>query len=66
MHMEYKITLPDHDFVITNPQELITSVKAVVNIENERWVNHEAVWYSGLTYVAICNEKHSTSNTDTQ
>jgi hypothetical protein len=60
MHMEYKITLADHDFVIAPQHKLIPSVIAAMEIK-ENCIGKDAVTYSGPTYVAIRSAKHDSS-----
>ena len=60
MHMEYKIKLPDHDFVIATKHKLIPSVYGICKIKENGF--SEAVTYSGPTYVAIRSGKHDSSN----
>ena len=56
MHMEYKVKLPDHDFVIAGRHKLIPSVYAICNITNR------GLTYSGPTYIAIRSAKHDKSS----
>ena len=56
---EYKIKLPDHDFVVAKAHKLIPSVIAACNIK-ENTLN-SGVTYSGPTYVAIRSAKHQSS-----
>lgn len=53
MHLEYKVSLPDHDFVVASRHKLIPSVYAAINIEPNGLGIKEAVGYTGPTYVAI-------------
>ncbi|CAH1105641.1 unnamed protein product [Psylliodes chrysocephalus] len=63
MHMEFRIKLPDNDWVIAVRHKLIPSVYASTMLGQP-----EAVGYSGPTYIAIRSGKHtsSTANTHTQ
>lgn len=65
MHLEYRIKLPDHDWVIAERHKLIPSVYAGINIKSECMGQPEAVSYSGPTYIAIRSGKHSSSTADT-
>ncbi len=47
MHIEYKVTLPDHDFVVASRHKLIPSVYTGFHIKDEN------VGCSGQTYIAI-------------
>jgi hypothetical protein len=58
--MEYKITLPDHDFVIAERHKLIPSVSALCVIDANKF--DKAVSYSGPTYVAIRDGKRDSSS----
>lgn len=53
MHLEYKVTLPDHDWVIAERHKLIPSVYAGIIIKPNGLGQPEAVSYSGPTYIAI-------------
>ena len=59
MNMEYKIRLPDHDFVIAAGHNLTPSVIAGLVINEGKIEN--AVGYSGPTYIGIRNGKHDSS-----
>lgn len=61
MHMEYRVTLPEHDWVVAPSHKLIPSVYAGIVIEKGGLGNRNAVTYSGPTYVAIRSAKHSSS-----
>lgn len=61
MHVEYKITLPDHDWVVANKHKLIPSVYAGIDIKRNGLGRPDAVGYSGPTYVAIRSGKHASS-----
>lgn len=54
MHMEYRVTLPNHDYVVTSKHKVIPSVYAGIQIlkKNGRG-KPETVSYSGPTYIAI-------------
>lgn len=59
--MEYRIRLPDHDWVVAEKHKLIPSVYALINIERERHGDAKAVTYSGPTYITIRSGKHCSS-----
>lgn len=65
MHVDYKVSLPDHDFVVANQHKLISSVYAGCSIKKNAMGKPEAVTYSGPTFIAIRSGKHSTSNAST-
>lgn len=65
MHVEYKVRLSDHDFVV-GPRHLLTpSVYAGIVIKPNAMGRREAVTYSGPTYIAIRSGKHSSSTATT-
>ena len=61
MHMEYKVALPDHDWVVAAKHKLIPSVFAAINIKPDCLGSPESITYSGPTYIAIRSGKHSIS-----
>lgn len=65
MHMEYRILLPDHDWVVAERHKLIPSVYAGVNVEPNNFGREEAVGYSGPTHISIRSGKHSSSTANT-
>jgi len=60
-HVEYRISLPGHDWVVADQHKLIPSVYAGIRIMPDGLGNKEAVLYSGSTYIAIRSGKHSSS-----
>ena len=66
MHLEYKVKLPDHDWVVAAKHKLIPSVYAGICI-NDSAINGDpkSISYSGPTYVAVRSGKHSSSNAST-
>lgn len=65
MHVEYKVTLSDHDWVIAEKHKLIPSVYAAIAIKPMGLGAPEAVTYSGSTYIAIRSGKHDSSTAET-
>lgn len=65
MHLEYRVQLPDHDFVVAEKHKLIPFVYAAIEINKNGEGQPNAVTYSGPTYVAIRSGKHTTSNAET-
>ncbi len=61
MHVEYRVSLPDHDWVVAERHKLIPSVYAGINIQPNGLGERQAVVYSGPTYIAIRSGKHSSS-----
>ena len=59
MHLEYKVTLPDHDFPIGENHKLIPSVYAACLHDKDGTVS-----YSGPTHVAIRSAKHNHSSAE--
>jgi hypothetical protein len=55
MHLHYRVSLPDHDWVVASRHKLIPSVYAALDI------GKDAVGYSGPTYIAIRSGKHDKS-----
>lgn len=62
MHMEYRVRLPDHDWVVANRHKLIPSVYAIMQIKENKMGDLHAVTYSGPTMIKIRSGKHSSSN----
>ncbi|ESN96618.1 hypothetical protein HELRODRAFT_163706 [Helobdella robusta] len=62
MHMEYRVRLPDHNWVIGDRHKLIPSVYAGLVISEKGYGAKEAVTYSGPTLISIRSGKHSSSN----
>ena len=56
MHLDYKVSLPDHDFLIGANHKLIPSVYACCQKKSDG-----SIGYSGPTYVAIRSGKHDSS-----
>lgn len=65
MHLDYRVQLPYHDFVVAEKHKLIPSVYAGILIKKDGEGSPEAVTYSEPTYVAIRSGKHSSSNAET-
>lgn len=61
MHVEYRISLPDHDWVVASRHKLIPSVYAGIQIKANGLGKRESVGYSGPTYITIRSGKHSSS-----
>lgn len=64
MHLEYKVTLPDHDWVVAERHKLITSVYAGIVIKPDSNGDPSAVSYSDPTYIAVRSGKHSASTAE--
>lgn len=56
MHLQYRVSLPDHDWVIAEKHKLIPSVYAACVVTDEK------VLYSGPTYISIRSGKHDGSS----
>lgn len=65
MHLEYRVKLPDHDWVVAPKHKLTPSVYGAMIIKERGLGSPDAVTYSGPTYVAIRSLKHSPSNAST-
>ncbi|CAH1105831.1 unnamed protein product [Psylliodes chrysocephalus] len=65
LHLDYRVKLPDHDFVVAEKHKFIPSVYAGIVIKKDGEGKPEAVTHSGPTYLAIRSGKHSSSNAET-
>ena len=61
MHLDYLITLPDHDYVIASQHKLIPSVIGAMEVK-KNCLGPDAVTYSGPTNISIRSAKHLGSN----
>lgn len=61
MHLEYQISLPDHDWVVTIGYKIVLSVYASIIVKDDDIRNTQAASYTGPTYITIHSEKHSSS-----
>lgn len=61
MHLDYRVRLPDHDWVVAEKHKLIPSVYAFITIQAKKIGDPRAVTYSGPTYITIRSGKHSSS-----
>ena len=61
MHLEYKVQLPDHDFVVAANHKLIPSVIGDMQVM-PRKLTGDAVSYNDPTYIAIRSAKHTGSS----
>ena len=57
MHLEYKVRLPDHDFVVGARHKLIPSVYGICDINAKGEVT-----YSGDTFIRVRSGKHDKSS----
>ena len=64
MHVEYRVKLPDHDWIVANKHKLIPSVYAGIIIEPRGMGDPKAITYSGPTYIAIRSGKHDSSTAE--
>ncbi|KAK3925661.1 Transient receptor potential cation channel subfamily A member 1 [Frankliniella fusca] len=65
MHTEYRVMLPDHDFVVGERHKLVPSVIAGIVINDKKVDGSPAsVTYSGPTYIGIRSAKHNPSNAE--
>ena len=66
MHMEYQVTLPDHDFVVAPKHKLIPSVTGDMKLDKSKDLRmqrtNDTVTYSCATYIGIRGAKHSASS----
>ncbi|CAG7734334.1 unnamed protein product, partial [Allacma fusca] len=56
MHMEYQVSLPDHDWVVASRHKLIPSVYAGMSFNSQGKMT-----YSGPIYIAVRSGKHDSS-----
>ncbi|CAG8449488.1 6300_t:CDS:2 [Dentiscutata heterogama] len=61
MKLEYRVELPDHDWVVAERHKLIPSVYAVLDVQEDKYRQAEAVTYSGPTFIRIRSGKHDSS-----
>lgn len=61
MHLDNRIRLSNHDWVIAPGHKLIPSAYAGIKIEDGKIGDPKNVTYSGPTYVAIRSAKHCSS-----
>ena len=61
MHVDYRVSLPDHDWIVAAKHKLIPSVYAAIKIQKDEIGSPTAVGYSGPTYIAVRSGKHSSS-----
>ena len=61
MGVEYRVSLPDHDWVVAAQHKLIPSVTAAIQIKRNEMGNSSAVTFSGSTFIRIRSGKHSSS-----
>lgn len=61
IHVEYRVSLPDHDWVVAAKHKLIPSVYDGIKIQKDGIWSQAAVGYSGPIYIAIRSVKHSSS-----
>lgn len=61
MHMDYRVTVPDPDWMITPGHKLITSVYAGIKEKSGEIENRHTVSYLGPTHICIRSGKHSSS-----
>lgn len=65
MHLEYRVKLPDHDWVVAPKHKLTPSVYSAMVIKERGLGSPDAITYSGPTYIGIRSLKHSPSNANT-
>ncbi|CAF3702309.1 unnamed protein product [Rotaria sp. Silwood1] len=59
MHLDYRIRLPDHDWIVAPRHQLTPSVYAACLLSED-----EDLGYSGPTYIAMRSVKHDLSSAD--
>ncbi|CAG8694869.1 3126_t:CDS:2 [Dentiscutata erythropus] len=58
---EYRVKLPDHDWVVAERHKLIPSVYAILDVKEDKYRQAEAVTYSGPIFIRIRSNKHNSS-----
>jgi len=61
MNLEYRVKLPDHNWIVAENHKLIPSVYAALMLESEGYGDRKCIQYSGPTYIATRSGKHSKS-----
>ena len=61
MHMDYRVKLPDHDWVVAERHKLIPSVYGIIEIKADMMGDRRAVTYSGPTFITVRSGKHCSS-----
>ncbi|CAG8744682.1 11108_t:CDS:2, partial [Gigaspora rosea] len=61
MRVEYRVELPDHDWVIAKKHKLILSVYAILEMQSGKYGNAKAITYLGPMFIRIRSGKHDTS-----
>ncbi|CAG8469436.1 7293_t:CDS:2 [Dentiscutata erythropus] len=61
MKLEYRVELPDHYWVVAERHKLIPSVYTVLDIQEDKYRQAEAVTYSGPMFIKIRSSKHDSS-----
>ena len=62
IHMDYQVTLSDHDFAVVPKYKLIPSVIGDTKLVKSKDLKNDTVTYSGATYIGIRRAKHSASS----
>lgn len=61
MHVDYRVMLPDHDWVVAEKHKLIPSVYGIMKVKSKMMGKPEAVTHSGPTYIAMRSGKRCSS-----
>ena len=61
MHLEYKVSLPDHQYIVASGHKLKPSVYAMCKIDSSLVGVSDAVSYSGPTAIRVRSCKHDQS-----
>lgn len=61
MHVQHRVKLMDHDWIVAEKHKLIPSVYGALEIKPQRMGDLDAISYSGPTYIAIRSGKHDSS-----
>ncbi|KAJ6639294.1 hypothetical protein Bhyg_12037 [Pseudolycoriella hygida] len=61
MHMQYRVKLPDHNFVVAGGHKLTPLVYAFCGVKPDGGGDPSAIAFSGPTFIAIRSAKHTSS-----
>ncbi|XP_033215930.1 uncharacterized protein LOC117172256 [Belonocnema kinseyi] len=65
MHLEFRVTLPDHDWVVAAKHKLPPSVVAGICTKPNDEGRPKSETYSGPTFISVRSEKHCSSSAET-
>ena len=65
MSLQYKVTVPDHDFVKVSQKKLSPACYAGAVIKENGLGDPSFVTYSGLTFISVLSAKHDKADSGT-